>query len=137
VAQVQEPEPGLTDQSSLSDRVIGRCRLCGNVDVWLQNSHIIPQLVFRHMKRRDKNKTFRVGDMRDTGIPLKPLSARRVQDGQRWPLLCSGCEERLAIMKMSSEGCGPFAKTSLRNSSALCALRGEPVPVVLVAPSRS
>jgi len=68
---------------------VGQCRLCGHQKE-LRNSHIVPALVYRYMKRRTNVPRFVVAGL--TG-KLRP---RPAQDGPRRPLLCLECEQRFS-----------------------------------------
>jgi len=62
------------------------CRLC-NLKESIENSHVIPRLVFRSIKSDSPT-----GFLRSYRTPN-----RRVQDGDKQPLLCQECENRFSI----------------------------------------
>ena len=62
------------------------CKLC-NLNECIENSHVIPQLVFRHIKSDSPTGFFRPYLMPN----------RREQDGDKQPLLCLECENRFSV----------------------------------------
>lgn len=60
-----------------------KCALCGKEDELKENSHIIPKFVFEKIKKQSAT-----GFMRNIENP-----DRRVQDGDKQPLLCEECED--------------------------------------------
>lgn len=62
------------------------CRLCGQNEA-IQNSHVIPQFVFRAIKSDSPT-----GFFRNSQKPNK-----REQDGDKQPLLCLECENRFSV----------------------------------------
>lgn len=62
--------------------MIQQCRLCDN-EVTLENSHIVPKFIFKHLK-----KTSPTGFIREAKNPNKPI-----QDGIKLPFLCGDCED--------------------------------------------
>lgn len=68
----------------LALKMDGICRLCGN-EGRLEESHIVPKFVYRWLRKSSAS-----GYLRFTANPNK-----RVQDGTKYYLLCSECEDRL------------------------------------------
>jgi hypothetical protein len=68
-----------------------------------EDSHIIPSFVVRWLK-----KTSATGFMRWTEDPNK-----RAQDGEKYPLLCKQCEDRLSVFEgdFASEVFHPYTET--------------------------
>jgi hypothetical protein len=62
------------------------CRLC-NFNESIENSHVIPQLVFRNIKADSPTGFFRT--------LLSPN--KREQDGDKQPLLCLECENKFSV----------------------------------------
>ena len=62
------------------------CRLC-NLNQSIENSHVIPRLVFRGIKSDSPT-----GFLRSLRTPNK-----REQDGDTQPLLCADCEQRFSV----------------------------------------
>jgi hypothetical protein len=75
---------------------LGKCRLCDTEGVELRNGHVIPQLIFRHIKRRDLVRTFGVGRLSQNPEITQPPERRPIQDGTKIPILCHRCEQRLS-----------------------------------------
>lgn len=67
---------------------VGQCALCKTENVELMDSHIIPKLVYRRIKRY-KNSRFR------NYFNIKDI----YQDGEKKPMLCSGCEGFLSTFE--------------------------------------
>ena len=80
------------------------CHLCGTVSS-LQVSHIVPAFAFRYL--RDSSATGYIRDISNIN--------KREQDGPKERLLCSDCEQRLAVMeKKFADGLFyPFVKGNL------------------------
>jgi hypothetical protein len=66
-----------------SDSKVGVCAFCAS-SAPLQQSHVLPAFVYRWLRKRSGN-----GHIRDTENPN-----RRVQDGLKFPWLCTDCEAR-------------------------------------------
>lgn len=61
---------------------MNKCALCGN-EAELELSHILPKFLFRYQK-----KSSPTGNIRSVVNPN-----RIVQDGEKLPFLCGGCED--------------------------------------------
>ena len=78
------------------------CRLCSSEPA-IENSHVIPGFVFRAIKSDSP-----------TGFSRNPNSPnRRLQDGDKFPLLCAACEQRFgdAEREFAANVFSPFHDT--------------------------
>src|SRR5262245_57540060 len=79
------------------------CRLCSRHPA-IKNSHVIPEFVFRSIKADSPTGFFRNPHNNPN---------RRVQDGDKLPLLCKDCEQRFgnAEQEFANNVFSPFHKT--------------------------
>ena len=65
--------------------IIGKCALCGRDNMSLQQSHIIPKLVYTRTKSYDNSRFRNFNKLNQI-----------YQDGEKKPMLCHDCEEQFS-----------------------------------------
>ena len=65
--------------------IIGKCALCGRNNMSLQQSHIIPKLVYTRTKSYDNSRFRNFNKLNQI-----------YQDGEKKPMLCHDCEEQFS-----------------------------------------
>lgn len=87
--------------------IIGKCALCGRDNMSLQQSHIIPKLVYTRTKSYDNSRFRNFNKLNQI-----------YQDGEKKPMLCHDCEEQFSKYEVELKQIYFILKRIKKNSTA-------------------